>query len=119
MPEKEPKVSATVEFEADGKQFGYLSVPHSRNESGWGAVHLPVISVKRGDGPTVVFTGGNHGDAYEGPIALMKLARGHAPDEIITALRGAADEISRRLPSGLQRPESAEDRGFTMERAGR
>ena len=82
MPDKKPKVSATVDFEADGKQFGYLSVPHSRNESGWGAVHLPVINVKRGDGPTLVITGGNHGDEYEGPIALMKLARSLEPGEI-------------------------------------
>jgi N-alpha-acetyl-L-2,4-diaminobutyrate deacetylase len=82
MPEKEPKVSTTVDFEADGKQFGYLSVPHSRNESGWGAVHLPVVTIKRGDGPTLVFTGGNHGDEYEGPIALMKLARSLEPGEV-------------------------------------
>jgi N-alpha-acetyl-L-2,4-diaminobutyrate deacetylase len=75
----EPKVSSTVDFDANGKQFGHLSIPHSRNESGWGAVHLPVVSIRNGDGPVLVFTGGNHGDEYEGPIALMKLARALAP----------------------------------------
>jgi len=35
---------------------------------------LPVIAIRNGDGPTVLFTGGNHGDEYEGPIALRKLA---------------------------------------------
>jgi N-alpha-acetyl-L-2,4-diaminobutyrate deacetylase len=82
MAAKEPKVSATIDVEADGKQFGYLGIPHSRNESGWGAVHLPIVSIKNGRGPTLVFTGGNHGDEYEGPIALMKLARALDPGEI-------------------------------------
>jgi N-alpha-acetyl-L-2,4-diaminobutyrate deacetylase len=71
----ESKVSSTVDFDASGKQFGYLSIPHSRNESGWGAVHLPIVSFRNGDGPVLVLTGGNHGDEYEGPIALMKLVR--------------------------------------------
>jgi N-alpha-acetyl-L-2,4-diaminobutyrate deacetylase len=82
MAAKEPKVSATIDVEADGKHFGYLGIPHSRNESGWGAVHLPIVSIKNGSGPTLVFTGGNHGDEYEGPIALMKLARALDPEEI-------------------------------------
>ncbi len=34
------------------------------------------MCVKNGRGPTVTFTGGSHGDEYEGPIALLKLARG-------------------------------------------
>lgn len=75
MTQTEPKVSATVDFSVDGKHHGHLSIPHSRNDSGWGAIHLPVVSIRNGDGPTLVLTGGNHGDEYEGPIALMKLAR--------------------------------------------
>jgi len=82
MAATEPKVSATVDFDSDGKHFGYLGIPHSRNESGWGAVHLPIVSIKNGQGPTLVCTGGNHGDEYEGPIALMKLARALDPGEI-------------------------------------
>jgi N-alpha-acetyl-L-2,4-diaminobutyrate deacetylase len=75
MAASEPKVGISIDIEAEGKQFGHLSVPHSRNESGWGAVHLPIVSIRNGDGPTVVLTGGNHGDEYEGPIALLKLVR--------------------------------------------
>ena len=75
MTNSEPKVGISIDIEADGKQFGHLSVPHSRNESGWGALHLPIVCIRNGDGPTVVFTGGNHGDEYEGPIALLKLVR--------------------------------------------
>ncbi|NQV47786.1 MAG: succinylglutamate desuccinylase/aspartoacylase family protein [Rhodospirillaceae bacterium] len=69
------KVTATIDFSSDGKHWGHLSIPHSRNASAWGAVHLPVISIRGGQGQVMVITGGNHGDEYEGPIALMKLAR--------------------------------------------
>ncbi|WP_244829461.1 N(2)-acetyl-L-2,4-diaminobutanoate deacetylase DoeB [Caballeronia sp. TF1N1] len=67
-------ISPTVDFEADGEQHGFLKLPYSRNDSAWGAVMIPVTVIKRGDGPTVLLTGGNHGDEYEGPIALSKLA---------------------------------------------
>ena len=82
MMASEPKAGISIDIEAEGKQFGHLSVPHSRNESGWGALHLPVVSIRNGDGPTVVLTGGNHGDEYEGPIALLKLARTLAPSQV-------------------------------------
>ena len=82
MAGTEPKVGISIDIEADGKQFGHLSVPHSRNESAWGALHLPIVSVKNGNGQTVVLTGGNHGDEYEGPIALLKLVRALEPAQI-------------------------------------
>jgi len=34
---------------------------------------MPISIFKNGDGPSVLLTGGNHGDEYEGPIALLKL----------------------------------------------
>ncbi len=82
MPGTEPKVAISIDIEADGKQFGHLSIPHSRNESGWGAVHLRIVSIKNGNGPLVALTGGNHGDEYEGPIALLKLVRSLEPEQI-------------------------------------
>lgn len=82
MASDAPKVSCSIDLDADGKAFGYLGIPHSRNDSGWGAVHLPIVSIRGGDGPLLVFTGGNHGDEYEGPIALMNLARSLTADHI-------------------------------------
>ncbi len=82
MTQTEPKVSASIDFSADGKYHGHLNIPHSRNDSGWGALRLPVVSIRNGNGPVIVFTGGNHGDEYEGPIALMKLARALDASEI-------------------------------------
>jgi len=67
-------ISPTVDFDADGEQHGFLKLPYSRDDSAWGAVMIPVTVIKRGDGPTALLTGGNHGDEYEGPIALAKLA---------------------------------------------
>lgn len=76
------RISASVDYEKAGKQFGYLSIPHSRDDSAWGSLRVPVVVVKNGDGRTVLLTGGNHGDEYEGPIAIMKLARELDPGSI-------------------------------------
>jgi len=67
-------ITPTVDLDADGVQHGFLKLPYSRDDSAWGAVMIPLTVVKRGEGPTVLLTGGNHGDEYEGPVALSKLA---------------------------------------------
>ena len=67
-------VLATVDFDAEGVQHGYLKVPYSGDDSGWGAVMIPITVVKNDVGPTVILTGANHGDEYEGPIALWWLS---------------------------------------------
>jgi N-alpha-acetyl-L-2,4-diaminobutyrate deacetylase len=67
-------ISATIDFEADGEQHGFLKLPHSHDASAWGAVMIPITVIRNGDGPTALLTGGNHGDEYEGPIVLSKLA---------------------------------------------
>lgn len=67
-------VSATVDFDADGIQHGFLRLPYSRDDSAWGSVMIPITVIRNGDGPTALLTGGNHGDEYEGPIALFDLA---------------------------------------------
>jgi N2-acetyl-L-2,4-diaminobutanoate deacetylase len=67
-------ISPTVDFDADGVQHGFLKLPYSRDDSAWGAVMIPITVIRRGDGPTALLTGGNHGDEYEGPIALARLA---------------------------------------------
>ncbi len=69
------KISTKLDFGAEGAQHGHLTIPHSRNESAWGSILMPVSVFKRGEGPTVLLTGGSHGDEYEGPIALMNLIR--------------------------------------------
>ncbi len=69
------KIQPSIDLSKDGKQFGYLDTPYSRNDSAWGALRIPVSVARNGAGPTLLITGGNHGDEYEGPIAAMKLMR--------------------------------------------
>ncbi|MEM9632102.1 MAG: N(2)-acetyl-L-2,4-diaminobutanoate deacetylase DoeB [Pseudomonadota bacterium] len=64
----------TIDMEADGKQHGFLRLPYSRDDSAWGSVMIPITVIKNGSGPTALLTGANHGDEYEGPIALQDLA---------------------------------------------
>jgi N-alpha-acetyl-L-2,4-diaminobutyrate deacetylase len=73
--EKRPSpIHATVDFERDGVQHGFLRLPYSRDDSAWGAVMIPITVAKHGNGPTALLSGANHGDEYEGPLALMHLA---------------------------------------------
>jgi N-alpha-acetyl-L-2,4-diaminobutyrate deacetylase len=74
--------STTLDFERDGVQHGFLKLPYSRDDSAWGAVMIPLTVIKRGSGPTALLTGGNHGDEYEGPVALSKLAQHLSSDEV-------------------------------------
>ncbi|TLF51746.1 N-alpha-acetyl diaminobutyric acid deacetylase DoeB [Halomonas urmiana] len=74
MTKRPSPISATVDFDADGVQHGFLKLPISNDESAWGAVMIPITVVKNGQGPTALLTGGNHGDEYEGITALMKLS---------------------------------------------
>ncbi len=75
-------ISCSLDFDKDGVQHGHLRLPHSRDDSAWGAILIPITVIKNGRGPTALFTGGNHGDEYEGPIALLDMARNLAPAEI-------------------------------------
>lgn len=74
MEKRANPISATVDFERDGVQHGFLRLPYSRDDSAWGAVMIPISVAKNGKGPTALLTGANHGDEYEGPVALMNLA---------------------------------------------
>jgi predicted deacylase len=45
------------------------------HRSAYGWIPIPVVCHKNGDGPRVLLMGGNHGDEYEGQVALGKLIR--------------------------------------------
>ncbi len=79
---RDSPVAATIDLDAEGVHHGHLKLPHSHDASAWGAIMIPVTSVKRGQGPTAIVTGGNHGDEYEGPIAVMDLAARLTADEV-------------------------------------
>ena len=70
----------TIPLDRPGKHHGFLRLPYSRNDSAWGSVMIPITVIAGGAGPTALLTGGNHGDEYEGPIALQALAWEIAPE---------------------------------------
>jgi N-alpha-acetyl-L-2,4-diaminobutyrate deacetylase len=83
MPNLRPSpITPTVDFDADGVQHGFLRLPYSRDDSAWGSVMIPVCVIRNGEGPTALLTGGNHGDEYEGPLALYDLARTLDPKNV-------------------------------------
>jgi len=67
------RLFSTVNFDLPGVQAGYIEVPFSHDRSAYGHIPIPVVTIKGGAGPRVLLTGGNHGDEYEGPIALSKI----------------------------------------------
>jgi len=75
-------IAPTVDFDKDGVQHGFLRLPYSRDDSAWGSVMIPICVIRNGNGPTALLTGGNHGDEYEGPLALYDLARTLDPKHV-------------------------------------
>jgi len=69
------RLVAEVDFEADGKQTGFVRLFHSVHSSAYGFIPIPIVVIRNGRGPTALFTSGNHGDEYEGQVALCNLAR--------------------------------------------
>lgn len=92
-----------LELEEPGRHFGELRIPHSRDDSAWGTLCIPVVAVIGRPGPTVLMTGASHGDELEGPILLSELARQLDPNEltgrvlIVPAMNVPALQAGRRL----------------------
>lgn len=72
----------TVDFGKDGVQHGFLRLPYSRDDSAWGSIMIPIAVIRSGRGPTALLAGANHGDEYEGPLALFELARSLDPKDV-------------------------------------
>jgi len=78
----ETLITSEVDFDAQGKHTGFLRVPHSVHRSAYGWIPVPIVAIRNGEGPTVLFISGNHGDEYEGQIALARLAREVSPEAV-------------------------------------
>lgn len=75
-------ISPTIPLDSDGIHHGFLRLPYSRDDSAWGSIMIPLTVIKNGDGPTALLTGANHGDEYEGPVALQELTVKLKPEDI-------------------------------------
>jgi hypothetical protein len=76
------RIWSEIDYEKSGKQVGWLMLPHSVTRSAYGMIAIPVAVVKNGSGPTALLMAGNHGDEYEGQIALCKLIRAIDPARV-------------------------------------
>ena len=74
--------SASIDLDAPGKHFGHIQIPYSRDDAALSNLLVPVISIKNGDGPCLLFNAGTHGDEFEGQIALRNLAHTLDPKSI-------------------------------------
>ena len=76
MPEpRKSRLVPEVDYGRDGKQTGYIRLFYSTHDSAYGFLPIPIVVVKNGEGPTALFTSGNHGDEYEGQVALTNLIK--------------------------------------------
>lgn len=76
------RLSADIDLEADGKATGFVRVPHSVHRSAYGWIPIPIVRIGNGAGPRVLMQAGNHGDEWEGQIALGNLLRSLEPADI-------------------------------------
>lgn len=76
------QISTKIDYAKAGKQVGYLMLHHSVTRSAYGNIAIPIAVIKNGRGPTAFFMAGNHGDEYEGQVALVKLIRALDPAQI-------------------------------------
>lgn len=76
------RLIAEVDFERDGAQHGFVRLFHSTHASAYGFIPIPIVVLKNGSGPTLMLMSGNHGDEYEGQVALCNLVRTLKPEQI-------------------------------------
>jgi predicted deacylase len=76
------RIWTPLQLERDGKHADCLRIPISSDRSAYGWLPVPLISVRNGGGKVALLVAGVHGDEYEGPLALMNLARSLEPQDI-------------------------------------
>jgi uncharacterized protein len=102
-PRKGYPLNIDFSLAAEGKQTGYIRISHSTDESAYGWILIPAISVRNGEGPRVLCTGGVHGDEFEGQIAWSKFGAEIEPKDvrghllIIPALNAPAALVGQRV----------------------
>jgi len=99
-------VTCTIDLaNGSGKQTGELRLPGGAHDGG--TITIPVVTIGNGDGPTVLVSGGTHGDEYEGQIAALRLVAEIEPAQVTGRIivipvisTEASQAQSRFWPSG-------------------
>ena len=71
-----------IDLQAQGKATGFVRLPHSVHRSAYGWIPIPIVRIANGPGPRVLMVAGNHGDEWEGQIALGRLIQSITPEQI-------------------------------------
>ncbi|MSO64485.1 MAG: deacylase [Alphaproteobacteria bacterium] len=82
MTDARTRITCDIDLTKDGKHGGFLRVPHSVHRSAYGWLPVPIVSIRNGTGPRALLLAGNHGDEYEGQVALTKLVRNLEPAHV-------------------------------------
>jgi N-alpha-acetyl-L-2,4-diaminobutyrate deacetylase len=100
-------VTCTIDLDAPGKQVGRLQYPKINDTAGWGYSFVPIATIANGEGPTVLVSGGNHGNEYEGQIAALRLVNEIDPAQVSGRIvvvpivsKLASQANTRNWPSG-------------------
>jgi predicted deacylase len=78
----EGEITCDIDFDRPGRQVSFLRLAHSDNVHAYGAIPVPIAVIKNGEGPTVLLTGGTHGDEYEGQVIVGRLIREIEPEAV-------------------------------------
>ncbi len=83
LEKRKSRIHCNIDLTREGRQIGDLLLRYSDNRQPLGFYPVPIACIANGDGPTVLLTGGVHGDEFEGPVALMRLIHSLSPQEIV------------------------------------
>lgn len=81
-PGANSRIHIDIDLEQTGLQIGDLQIKWSDNRRPLGFYPVPIACIAGGRGPTVLLSGGVHGDEFEGPAALMRLMHSLTPEEV-------------------------------------
>ena len=78
------KSAITPDFDlhAPGKRHGFLRLFHSVHRSAYGFIPIPAAVIVGSPGPTALLVAGNHGDEWEGQVALTELMQALEPGQV-------------------------------------
>ena len=81
------RVSLTLDPDADGRQHGTLSLALDGARTAHDRLVVPLVQLRRGEGPRVALIAGHDGDDAVGPLVLRRLAAEFDHERVAGTLR--------------------------------
>lgn len=66
-------IQCSIPLDAEGRHVGSLDLLVSDNEHSGAIIPIPIVVLKNGDGPTILLSGGTHGDEDQGQLVIRRL----------------------------------------------